>query len=317
MRGMVEMLSAVNSGHFRPTAPRDNVFAQPGHELHIKDEFEAEIGRSISDLLNDFYKRTSFNSHQQEVEVTARFARIACDLGISTTGMVQYLTPHEDVHLGGVDAGAVKFETDAASSDDSSSSSSDSSEEREVEASHAVLHVVNGSGHAKLPGKQFDQLKVIRRSRTKIIHYGHTIHSDRTGCGRLLSEAYYTYASDVERAFPKCKHCFGHVVVWSDTADVAFPDLVKNRKELMCKYVQLALHEVCMVNYASHFVVSMLTCSRKFFLLGVPVVCVCVFLRPLPGSRVSWEVQQPKTAEGGATPLCGSRVKMSNHASVM
>ena len=39
---------------------------------------------------------------------------------------------------------------------------------------------------------------------TKVVHYGHCEHSDRTGCGRLISEAYYLIRPvHVELCFPK------------------------------------------------------------------------------------------------------------------
>lgn len=78
---------------------------------------------------------------------------------------------------------------------------------------HAVLDVVNGAGRSHGPGENCDQMLVYRRARTKMVHYGHVLRSDKTGCGRSFSEACYKYARHVDVAFPNCKRCFGHVSI--------------------------------------------------------------------------------------------------------
>lgn len=44
-------------------------------------------------------------------------------------------------------------------------------------------------------------MKVLRRARTKVVHSGHVLCSDRAGCGRMLPVASDKYASSVELAF--------------------------------------------------------------------------------------------------------------------
>lgn len=94
-----------------------------------------------------------------------------------------------------------------------SSSSSNSEEEEEVEASHALIDVHQQAGRSAVPAELLDTMTVYRHSRTKMVHYGHVTHSDKTGCGRMLSEAYYTFKGSLDTAFPKCKVCFGNVQI--------------------------------------------------------------------------------------------------------
>ena len=58
-----------------------------------------------------------------------------------------------------------------------------------------------------------DMMRHFRHNRTKMVHCGHVEHSDKTGCGRKLSEAYYLHVGSVENVYPKCKHCFGAMTV--------------------------------------------------------------------------------------------------------
>ena len=103
----------------------------------------------------------------------------------------------------------------AVSESDSSSSYSSSgrgSSSEDEERSHAFLATVNETGITRAPSEQCDTMRVFRHSRTRMFHYSHVTSSDKTGCGRWLSEAYYVFSAPTDLVYPKCKHCFGHYV---------------------------------------------------------------------------------------------------------
>ena len=86
------------------------------------------------------------------------------------------------------------------------------SSSKEEEQSHALLASVTEASGTKAPSGSCDTMRAFRHSRTRMLHYGHVLHSDKTGCGRLLSEAYYVFSDSTDLVYPKCQHCFGHYV---------------------------------------------------------------------------------------------------------
>ena len=123
------------------------------------------------------------------------------------SGMVDFLNEDEEMALRGM-PGAVEQSSDVESV--SSSASSDSEDEEECEFSHALIDDVHNEGQRAIPSPCSDTMLAYRHNRPKMVHHGHVEHSDKTGCGRMLS---YYRVGDVDKVFPKCKVCFGHVQV--------------------------------------------------------------------------------------------------------
>lgn len=121
------------------------------------------------------------------------------------SGMVDFLNEDEEMALM---PGAVEQSSDVESV--SSSASSDSEDEEECEFSHALIDDVHNEGQRAIPSPCSDTMLAYRHNRPKMVHHGHVEHSDKTGCGRMLS---YYRVGDVDKVFPKCKVCFGHVQV--------------------------------------------------------------------------------------------------------
>ena len=210
MREMVDMMCQLNSGAFVPHAARDAMFPEPLRRKHIDRQFLEATGLNVSDAAIVMQEGASFSSEAQAEEAETRMLYVSTPTDVPTGGMVDYLTQDEDMSLRSMPP----IDVDSSSSgSDSSPSSSDSEEEEEVEASHAILDFHQGGGKASVPSESADTMLVFRHSRTKMLHYGHVTHSDRTGCGRLLSESYYCFKKSVDLAFPKCKVCFGSIQV--------------------------------------------------------------------------------------------------------
>lgn len=53
MRTMVGMMSAINSGRFKPTAPRDEVFSPVGFEVSLKEYFGFTVREAAEVLQAD------------------------------------------------------------------------------------------------------------------------------------------------------------------------------------------------------------------------------------------------------------------------
>lgn len=157
-----------------------------------------------------------FASAAAKAAADERLRRLNVRHGVSRIGLLLHLKVEEEFALmnPSIASAASTGEQEEAetqsigSSSESESSSSDS--DSDEEPCHAILAAKNEEHSVRAPSSQCDTMRAFRHSRTKMLHYGHNVHSDKTGCGRLLSEAYYVFPTSTEFAYPKCKHCFGH-----------------------------------------------------------------------------------------------------------
>ena len=92
-------------------------------------------------------------------------------------------------------------------------------------------------------------MRFFRHNRTKMVHCGHVDHSDKTGCGRKLSEAYYLHVGSVDNVYPKCKHCFGALTVWVVFARNCY----LGRPGCQVLMQAFHMHEVCTVHVSFSF----------------------------------------------------------------
>lgn len=201
IRALIDVMRAVHVGAFVPGAPRDSMFPDATACRRVEDAFAAELGMTVLEAAESMQVGHVFQNAADEQEAARRIACLAADYDIPRVGLVQYLTEEEEF--------AVKFAGEASSSSSSDDSSSSSSAEEEGEAGHALIDTFHDKDRVVSPSAKSDLMRAFRHGRTKVVHCGHVEHSDRTGCGRLLSEAYYVLSADINLSFPKCKHCFG------------------------------------------------------------------------------------------------------------
>ena len=176
-------------------------------------QFLEKTGLDVLDAARIFQEDAWFPTTAAMREADGRFVVLKSQTPFPDVGLVEYLKPTEEFPLRGLASS-----DDLVSDDSSSSDSSDSTAKSDCEFSHAYIDAYHegsagGLRGRAIPAEKSDTLKVYRHSRTRMSHYGHVDHSDRTGCGRAISEAYYVYKSDPDAAFPKCKVCFGSVQV--------------------------------------------------------------------------------------------------------
>ena len=221
IRKLVCMLADVHDGRFVPDAPRDHVFPQADMILPMNQVFEQHVGNAVPEVARIMMgDRTRFTV-EEDAKANDRLGRMLVLAGIPRTGLVEHLSSTEEYALYHPSVGVWNEETQAASKAQTIDSSSSSSEEsdsssgsssEEEEQSHALLASVTEASGTKAPSGSCDTMRAFRHSRTRMLHYGHVLHSDKTGCGRLLSEAYYVFSDSTDLVYPKCQHCFGHYV---------------------------------------------------------------------------------------------------------
>ena len=207
MRDLVEMLNQVHTGKFVPAASRDRVFPPPSSRRSIHRAFLDETGLMVMDAARVLQEDGWFATQDAMDEADDRLRRLRADDSFPQVGMVE-LDEAEDA-----DAGQEVVAEVVESSSSDTDASTNSTDESECELHHAYIGVYHEQGSRAMPSEKSDTMKVYRHSRTKMLHYAHVEHSDRTGCGRSISEAYYVYSADPDVAFPKCKVCFGSVQV--------------------------------------------------------------------------------------------------------
>ena len=93
---------------------------------------------------------------------------------------------------------------DLSDSDSTSDSGSTSCEE-------SMAHVENALfGDVRSVSEFADDTRVFRNVRTKMFALcAHIWTCTRQVCGRVVSDGYTLYTQDVDRAWPKCRLCFG------------------------------------------------------------------------------------------------------------
>ena len=73
-----------------------------------------------------------------------------------------------------------------------------------------MAHVENALfGDVRSVSEFADDTRVFRNVRTKMLHYAHIYDMHKTSYGRVVSDGYTLYTQDVDRAWPKCRLCFG------------------------------------------------------------------------------------------------------------
>ena len=208
MREMVTMMTQIYHGSFVPGAPRDEAFPPVTSQMPIARFFLHETGLNVLDAARVMQEDAVFSSKSALDQANSRLQLLTAESEIPGGGIMIHLTPDGDMALRGVNG-------DPSGSSDSSDSSSQSSSDadEEVEAGHVVIDAVHERDRMTLPSENADTMTLFRHGRTRMLHYGHVSSSEKTGCGRLLSEAYYEFKTDPDKAFPKCKVCFGSVQV--------------------------------------------------------------------------------------------------------
>ena len=213
IRRLVDMMKQVHDGVYVPGAARDSLFPPALQRKPLTRQFLEKTGLDVLDAARIFQEDAWFPTTAAMREDDGRFVVLKSQTPFPDVGLVEYLKPTEEFPLRGLASS-----DDLVSDDSSSSDSSDSTAKSDCEFSHAYIDAYHegsagGLRGRAIPAEKSDTLKVYRHSRTRMLHYGHVDHSDRTGCGRAISEAYYVYKSDPDAAFPKCKVCFGSVQV--------------------------------------------------------------------------------------------------------
>ena len=209
MREWVRMLDNINTGAFCPDAERDAMFPEPDRRVTLADAFLNETGLTVADAARVLMQDATMVADGEFGSANERLRAFHSDDRVPTSGMVIHLTDEEGMTLRGMPSA-----TYCSSDDSSSSSTSEGSEiEEEAEVGQAIIEAHHDAESRALPSESSDTMCVYRHSRTKMLHYGNVHSSDKTGCGRMLSEAYYAFKSPTDLVFPKCKVCFGHMQV--------------------------------------------------------------------------------------------------------
>ncbi len=212
IRQLTEMIDFIHKGTFVPTAARDDMFrsrANP-NALPIEEQFRRETGLNVVDAALVMQHDAVFQTSEQKRQADERLLLLKQPGSIPLCGMMKYLAPDEEMTLRGSDR---QSSPSYSSSSDDSSEGSGSSSEEDHEASLAVIEEHHETVRAAMPSLKSDLMRHFRHNRTKMVHCGHVEHSDKTGCGRKLSEAYYLLVGSVDHIYPKCKHCFGALTI--------------------------------------------------------------------------------------------------------
>ena len=187
IRFLVRMIMHVNVGAFKPMEARDEMFPRPLAWEALQKQFKAETGLDVADAAHVMQQDAVFFSREDRKEADRRFRTVIQEDTIPRCNMVTYLTEEEEMII---DCEGGDLGDSSESGDDSESESS--SVDDECEAGFAVLEEYHRDVKGVLPNEKCDTLRAFRHSRTKMVHYGHVDFADKTGCGRLLSEAYTT-----------------------------------------------------------------------------------------------------------------------------
>ena len=210
VRSLTEMLNSIHRGTFVPTAARDERFKTVDGAVPIEEQFRLETGLNIMDAALVMQHDAVFQTTVEKRQADERLITLRQPGSIPLCGMVKYLTPDEDMTLRGTEAHSSSSQS---SSSDEESDVSDSSSDEDQEAGLAAIEEHHEVVRAAMPSLNSDMMRFFRHNRTKMVHCGHVDHSDKTGCGRKLSEAYYLHVGSVDNVYPKCKHCFGALTV--------------------------------------------------------------------------------------------------------
>jgi len=187
IREMVDMMLAVHEGRFRfkPAAGRDEVFSHEEPCSPLYEQFEADTGYDLEQAVR---KASANNDDFLAPTEDARLERLRAESSISRCGLVEYVTDEEQLAFQSIEA--QEEELDEISEPDSSSTSS--SLEEEVHGGMAAIsHHLEGT----------KRMTLFRHSRTNMVHYGNVLCSEKTGCGRLLSQAYYVLTGEADQFF--------------------------------------------------------------------------------------------------------------------
>ena len=214
IRDLVQLMSHIHFGSFNPSAPPDMTFPPALQRKHVTRVFLEETGLNMSDAALVMQQDFSFQSSRAMTEADRRLKTLEEYHPCPTVGMMTFLDPNEEFAMNAPQQ-VIGDSQSVSSSDDSSVDSevSHSEDDEECEASHALTDAYHNEGRFLEPSANSDSMTMYRHVRTRMVHCGHVQHSDRTGCGRSVSEQYMLFRGDVDVAFPKCKMCFGRVQV--------------------------------------------------------------------------------------------------------
>ncbi len=207
IREMVDMMLAVHEGWFKPAAGRDEFFSSKESCSPLHEQFEVDTGYGLEEAVQALRKASANNDDLLDPKEDDRLERLRAEGSISRCGLVEYVADEEQLAFQSIEAR--REELDEISEPDSSSTSS--SVEEEVHGGMAEISRHLKGTKRMMPGENCDLMTLFRHSRTKMVHYGNVLRSDKTGFGRLLSQAYYVVTGEADAFFPKCKHCFGHI----------------------------------------------------------------------------------------------------------
>ena len=191
INSLTAMLLDISNGLFCPDNPRDRRVVPADEAVSAWMQFEAETGHSVSEACRQL---SECEPDSPEAFVVAeQIERLQGRLSRDRNQYEPSEAPEENQ----------QSDPDLSDSDSTSDSGSTSCEE-------SMAHVENALfGDVRSVSEFADDTRVFRNVRTKMLHYARIYDMHKTSCGRVVSDGYTLYTQDVDRAWPKCRLCFG------------------------------------------------------------------------------------------------------------
>ena len=209
------MLGETRAGTFVPNGAGGANFRRKNVALNIKAQIEEHCGMKFPEIRTALGNGSPLCSDVSELSPTSL---VPSEEG-AEDAVVRVSDSDDDV-VDDRTAGSVsdadvhpnkRLRIESASSDSSTSSenSSESSGESSDEAAHAAIESTHLGDRVRDIARHSALTLVYRHKSRRTLHYGHTEDSSKLACGRDRSLAFVPFAGDVERAWPRCKVCFG------------------------------------------------------------------------------------------------------------
>ena len=201
IRALTAMLQDIRSGAFVPGASRENMFPAQNQRLTLVAQLEQYTAMTITEIADKIA-----GGCVRDMVLEGRVSRERYDLLFSEAMPSTHDSGPAVAGLNFSEVSPVAISDDADSCDSCSSDSGDSSVEEGfslVASSASMTRVLNMPEHADLD-------RVVRHSRTRMIHLGSCEDFEKLACGRHLNSNYLAFTGDLDRSFPKCSGCFGN-----------------------------------------------------------------------------------------------------------
>ena len=214
MRRLAKMLGETRAGTFVPNGAGGANFRRKNVALNIKAQIEEHCGMKFPEIRTALGNGSPLCSDVSELSPTSL---VPSEEG-AEDAVVRVSDSDDDV-VDDRTAGSVsdadvhpnkRLRVESASdSSTSSENSSESSGESSDEAAHAAIESTHLGDRVRDIARHSALTLVYRHKSRRTLHYGHTEDSSKLACGRDRSLAFVPFAGDVERAWPRCKVCFG------------------------------------------------------------------------------------------------------------